>query len=525
MIRSWLLLLLFLSLIAPTQELSAATGRVAVVGPDGEQFPLPIQEYIEEERGATLGEILRHRIEVEPFNLVASLIFLCAILHTFMAPRILKLAHHYKHEHEEWLEQHLKTHPLRRGQTPPVSFRAEVLHFLGEIEVVFGLWVIPLLFAITAFQSWHTAEEYLSHGVNYTEPLFVVVIMAIAASRPVLRLAEINLERVARLGGSTPGAWWVSILTVGPILGSFITEPAAMTISALLLRQNFYRFQPSDRLRYATLGLLFVNVSVGGTLTHFAAPPVLMVAGTWGWGFSHMLLHFGWKAILGILVANTLYYFYFRGEFSSLARSASPARAGMPPTEAEVEVAHAERRHEVIPFWVSLAHVFALFWTVFTAHYTALYVGGFLVFLAFTQATRQHQDPISLRSPVLVGFFLAGLVIHGTLQQWWIEPVLSTLTALPLMFGSTILTAFNDNAAITYLASLVPNFSPELKYAVVAGAVTGGGLTVIANAPNPAGQSILGSSFGTGGISPLKLFLGALVPTIVMFVAFLFLPS
>jgi Na+/H+ antiporter NhaD/arsenite permease-like protein len=330
---------------------------------------------------------------------------------------------------------------------------------------------------------------------------------------------------VARIGGSTPGAWWVSILTVGPILGSFITEPAAMTISALLLRQNFYRFQPSERLRYATLGLLFVNVSVGGTLTHFAAPPVLMVAGTWGWGFSHMLLHFGWKAVLGILVANTLYYFYFRGEFARLARSVTPSPPGALPTEADVEVEHAERRHEVIPFWVSLTHVFALFWTVFTAHYTALYVGGFLVFLAFTQATRQHQDPISLRSPVLVGFFLAGLVIHGTLQQWWIEPVLSTLTALPLMFGSTILTAFNDNAAITYLASLVPNFSPELKYAVVAGAVTGGGLTVIANAPNPAGQSILGSSFGTGGISPLKLFLGALVPTIVMFVAFLFLPS
>jgi hypothetical protein len=520
--RNALLGLLVLGILSPW---AGAATRVAVLGEDGEAFPVPLEEYAADERGATLMEILTHRIEVEPFNIAATLIFALAIIHTFMAPRILRLSHHYKHQHEAWLEQHLKTHPLRAGQNRPVSFRAEVLHFLGEIEVVFGLWVLPLLVAITAFQSWHTAEEYLSHGINYTEPLFVVVIMAIAASRPVLRLAEVNLERVARLGGGTPGAWWLAILTVGPILGSFITEPAAMTISALLLLQNFYRFQPSQGLRYATLGLLFVNVSVGGTLTHFAAPPVLMVAGTWGWGFSHMLIHFGWKAIIGILFANTLYYFVFRAEFRRLGLVMRPESASGLPTEFEVEEAHGSRRHEVIPKWVTLAHVFALFWTVFTAHYTALYVGGFLVFLAFTQATRQHQDPVNLRSPVLVGFFLAGLVIHGTLQQWWIEPVLRSLTALPLMIGSTVLTAFNDNAAITYLASLVPGFSDEMKYAVVAGAVTGGGLTVIANAPNPAGQSILGASFGENGISPLKLFLGAVVPTLLMFLAFLLLPS
>lgn len=506
-------------------SLAAAVPR-QILGPDGQFFPLPLESYLVEESGATLWQVLRHRAEVEPFNVAATLIFGLAILHTFIAPRILRLSHHYRHLHEEALAERYKTRPLRPGETPPVSFKAEVLHFLGEIEAVFGLWVIPLLFAITAFESWHTAEEYLSHGVNYTEPIFVVVIMAIAASRPILRLAEINMEKVARLGGSTPGAWWLTILTLGPILGSFITEPAAMTIAALLLMQNFYRLNPSHRLRYATLGLLFVNVSVGGTLTHFAAPPVLMVAGKWGWGMSHMVIHFGWKAIVGILIANTIYYLAFRGEFARLARAhppPPPPDAGL-PTELEVEEAHGARRRDEIPPWVTMVHVLTLFWTVFTAHYTVLYVGGFLVFLAFSQATRQHQDPVNLRSPVLVGFFLAGLVIHGTLQQWWIAPVLSSLSPLPLMIGSIVLTAFNDNAAITYLASLVPSFTPEMKYAVVAGAVTGGGLTVIANAPNPAGQSILGSCF-EGGISPLKLLLGALVPTVIMAAAFLLLPS
>jgi hypothetical protein len=90
------------------------------------------------------------------------------------------------------------------------------------------------------------------------------------------------------------------------------------------------------------------------------------------------------------------------------------------------------------------------------------------------------------------------------------------------MLGAMTLTAFNDNAAITYLATLVPGFSESMRYAVVAGAIAGGGLTVIANAPNPAGQSILCDYF-EDGISPLKLFAGALLPTIVMMLCFFFL--
>jgi len=504
---------LALILLASSAGLSAA----APTAVGEEPFPVPLSAYSEGEEGASLKEIIRHRAEMEPFNVVATLIFFLAILHTFLAPKILQWSHHYRHEHDERVKHLLSNRQLRPGEKLPVSFKAEVLHFFGEIEAIFGIWVIPLLVAIAAMQSWHTTEKYLSNGVNYTEPVFVVVIMAIAASRPILRLSETALGRIAALGRGTPAAWWLTILTVGPILGSFITEPAAMTISAMLLLENFYRLNPSVRLKYATLGLLFVNVSVGGTLTHFAAPPVLMVAGKWGWGLTHMIGNFGWKAVVGIVIANILYYFFFRRELKALDSS---KRA---PTEEDVQEAHWAKRNTPIPGWITMMHVAALFWTVFTAHYTALYLGGFLVFLAFTQATSHHQNPISLRSPILVGFFLAGLVIHGTLQQWWIAPVLSSLSALPLMLGATVLTAFNDNAAITYLASLVPGFSDEMKYAVVAGAVAGGGLTVIANAPNPAGQSILASCF-KDGVSPLGLLLGALIPTLIMGLAFLFLP-
>ncbi len=281
-----------------------------------------------------------------------------------------------------------------------------------------------------------------------------------------------------------------------------------MTICALLLVERFYKLEPSMKLRYATLGLLFVNISVGGTLSHFAAPPVVMVASKWDWGFGYMFMKFGWKAVVGILATNALFLAVFRKELLSMRSRDDAADEG---------------GHPVPPF-ITIVHLLAIGWTVLNAHYPALVIFGLLFFLAFVVATERHQSAINLRSPMLVGFFLAALVIHGGCQRWWIAPVLGELGRWPLMIGSVLLTAFNDNAAITYLATLVPGFTEELKFAVVAGAIAGGGLTVIANAPNPAGQSILQSQFGDGGISPLGLLLAALIPTVIMGAAFMLLP-
>jgi hypothetical protein len=465
-------------------------------------FPRPLSSYTGEE-GMSLGEVLRARVRAEPLNLFAAIVFLCAVLHTLLAPRFLALSQRVR-------RRHAQRHPRRGGEPEPVSVGAELLHFFGEVEAVFGIWVLPLLVAVAAVHGWRAVESWLAHGVEFTEPLFVVVVMAIASTRPIMALAESTLGALAGLGGSTPRAWWVAILGVGPLLGSLVTEPAAMVISAVLLGRQFFDLRPSRRLRYATVGLLFVDVSVGGTLTPFAAPPILMVAGRWGWDFPHLALHFGWKAVVGIWLANGLYLALFWRELGALAGR----RAG---TLAEATVVHHQR---AIPAVVTLVHVVFLGWTVFTAHTPALFVGGFLFFLAVLRATAPHQSALNLRSPLLVGFFLAGLVVHGSLQTWWIAPVLGRLAAVPLMLGATVLTSFNDNAAITYLASLVPGFDPARRYAVVAGAVTGGGLTVIANAPNPAGQATLQRHFPEG-LSPLGLFLGALAPTVIVGACFL----
>lgn len=501
------LLLLFLSPIVAGQDHSDIS------------FPPTLESY-QDSHVEGIGAKLSGRIQAFPLNLAVSIIFLLAIVHTFLSAKFRTIAHNLQVRHEQKLKQLHKQRLTEKFSDDnlaedEVSFWSEIFHFLGEVEVVFGIWVLVLVAVVSLSFDYQTILHYISHDVNFTEPMFVVVIMTLASSRPVLLLAEKSLRAVARLGGGSASAWWVSILVVAPILGSFITEPAAMTIAALLLSKQFYNRKVRDKLAYATIGLLFVNISVGGTLTNFAAPPVLMVAGKWGWSTTFMLTHFGWKAIVGIVIATLLYLVLFRKDFARLNSQ---------------KVSHSEDkvtwrdRQDPVPVWITLVHIVFLGWTVFNAHYPPMFIGGFLFFLGFAHATKHHQNPINLKPSLLVGFFLAGLVIHGGLQAWWIQPILASLGELPLMLGSVVLTAFNDNAAITYLSSLVPDFSDSLKYAVVAGAVTGGGLTVIANAPNPAGQSILNKYF-ENGVSPMLLALYALLPTIIMGLAFMLLPS
>ncbi|HYE85137.1 MAG TPA: putative Na+/H+ antiporter [Vicinamibacterales bacterium] len=451
--------------------------------------------------GAPLLDVLRARIEADPVNVVATLIFLLAVSHTFMASWFTGLSHRVQARHDARLEA--------AGRPSSPSVAAELLHFFGEIEVVFGVWTLPLLAAIVLTHGWSTATHYVNDTVVYTEPLFVVVIMALASTRPIIGLAETCVKRLAAIGGGGPGSWWLVILTVTPLLGSFVTEPGAMTIAALLLARQFYDLQPSMTLRYATLGLLFVNVSIGGTLTHFAAPPVLMVARVWEWDTPFMLATFGWRAAIAIVISTIAYYLVFRADFARLS-----AAGPVPDEEVAAEEASSSRSLLKVPAWITLAHVAFMTWTVVNAHYPVLFVGGFLFFIGFARATAPYQSRLDIKTPLLVGFFLAGLVIHGGLQGWWIAPVLSSLSENGLFWAATVLTAFNDNALITLLATLVPNLGEGFKTAVVAGAVTGGGLTVIANAPNPAGQALLGRFFDNS-ISPLRLVMAALVPTLI----------
>ncbi|HYD84446.1 MAG TPA: putative Na+/H+ antiporter, partial [Opitutus sp.] len=338
--------------------------------PEAGGFPLPLEAY--GDTGSGVIETLVARARMEPFNLVATAIFFLAIVHTFLTAKFRHWAHVVEEKHAVQLKERTPVRGDRDGDNAPdeVSFKGQILHFLGEVEAVFGIWVVVLMGAITWLKGWHTVVDYIGHRVNFTEPMFVVVIMALASTRPVLVFAEQCMRAVASLGKQSTGAWWLSILIIAPVLGSFITEPAAMTIGALLLARQFYELKPSPRFCYATLGLLFVNVSVGGTLTHFAAPPVLMVAAPWGWDMVYMATHFGWRAMVGIVAATGLYYAIFRREFTALDAARRAQRAA--------DVGNEDSGRGPIPAWITVVQLGFMALTVFVAHFPALFVGGFL---------------------------------------------------------------------------------------------------------------------------------------------------
>jgi hypothetical protein len=428
------------------------------------------------------GEVVCARLaemQIQPIEAIAAALFAAALLHTFATKLFEVLAHR---------------HPRHAG----------LLHLLGEVEVVFGFWAMVLVVAMALVAGGKQAVAY-AESRQYTEPLFVFVIMVVAASRPVLELVQSLLRAAAaRLPGRAEVTEiWLGLALV-PLLGSLITEPAAMTLAALMLAPAVFRPGMPEWKKYAALGVLFVNVSIGGTLTSYAAPPVLMVASVWNWDSAFMLREFGWKAALAVLVNAS-------GVMVLLAPHARP------------RAAQEEGERPRVPLAVSLVHLAFLAGVVATAHHPVIFLGLFLFFLGFTQAYARHQDPLVLKEGLLVGFFLAGLVVLGGMQQWWLQPLVSGLAPLALFFCALALTAITDNAALTYLGSLIPDLSPQSRSMLVAGAVAGGGLTVIANAPNPAGVALLRRGFNDESIGALGLLAGALAPTTIACAAFLLL--
>jgi hypothetical protein len=414
-------------------------------------------------------------------EILATVCFSLAILHTFLSSRLHALGNRF----------------------PEGSISENFFHFVGEVEVVFGIWAAVFMLGYFLIDGKQSAVHY-AEAQNFTEPLFVFAIMAMAATAPILYFANRIILFVANLIPSK-SEWTVyfASLAAGPLLGSLITEPAAMTVTALLLKQRYYDRKPSEFFKYVTIAVLFVNISIGGVLTHFAAPPVLMVASKWDWGLLHMLQNFGWKATIAVIMNASLAAFVLRAELSKMKTPKVASFAAKPK-------------------WLIGFHLLFLAAVVYLAHYPVMFLGIFLFFMGFVSITSEFQTDLRLKESLLVAFFLAGLVVLGSMQKWWLDPVIRSLSDVEIFFSAAALTAITDNAALTYLGSQIDGLSESFKYYLVAGAIAGGGLTVIANAPNPAGFSILQSSFGDSGIKPLKLLLFALLPTLIALLFFFF---
>ena len=406
---------------------------------------------------------------------IALVIFVVAILHTFSVKFFKSLAQKFPRHHN-------------------------LFDMLGEVEIVFGFWAIVLVLIIFFLLGKTETVNYLNNQ-SYVEPLFVFVIMVIAASKPIL---DFSLTCVKKISALLPVNKSLSLFLITmsfvPLLGSFITEPAAMTLGALILRDHFYSKKISNKFKYGIIGTLFVNVSIGGAMTPFAAPPILMVAAKWNWDLNFMINTFAWRTALAVFVNSIILTFLFRNELTKLGES--------------------KIKTIKIPSFVLILHLILLLGVIFFVHDLIIFLGIFLIFLAVVNAFNQYQDKLIINQAFLVSLFLAGLVVLGGQQKWWLQTVLAKLTPDQIYYVATALTAVTDNAALTYLASLVDGLSDQFKYAIAAGAITGGGLTVIANAPNPAGYSILNKKFSGGIVSPLYLFLSALGPTIVAIICY-----
>lgn len=416
-------------------------------------------------------------------ELLATALFAIAVVHTFSVPVFARLAN--------------KGGP-----------HAGLWHLLSEVEAVFGVWACVLIAAMALFAGVDDAVQYVDTR-NFAEPAFVFAIMVVAASRPILELVNMLVKGVARiLPMRNELALFFVTMSFVPLAGSFITEPAAMTLAALLLRDGYFRRSEQAGFKYMTIGVLFVNVSIGGVLTAYAAPPVLMVAQTFGWDTAYMTSHFGWRAAVAVILNAGLLTLICRAHLLDGTIGTAPADDDKP-------------KRPPVPAIVIAIHTFFLVGIVLSAHHPTVFLGFLMLFIGYAHAYKRHQNPLLVREGLMVGFFLAGLVVLGGMQQWWLQSLLGDLSPTVLFWGATILTALTDNAALTYLGSLVQGTSDIWRYMLVAGAVTGGGLTVIANAPNPAGFAILKGCFPDGAISPLKLLLSAAIPTVIAAAMFL----
>lgn len=424
---------------------------------------------------------------------LSTALFAIAVIHTFLCHRIRKMAENFDEK----------------------SIAYKIFKYLGEVELVFLFWSLVFLLSMTYLYNIDKVIGYLN-TVNYTESVFVFVIMCMSATKPILQFADSCLSYTAKVlqkitNVSYEIIFYLTILVLGPILGSFMTEPVSMTVVALILYNHFLKYKGSSSFKYATVGLLFVNVSIGGALTHFAAPPVLMVARVWNWDAFFMMHNFGWKSLLSIFISTAVVTYIFRKDIRA-------SKSHEDRYQQRVE------KQEKCPAWLIIINIIFIALSVYRHESIIFTIPLFILFLGLHDITSHMQAPLKIKESFHVGLFLAGLVTLGTFQEWWLKPFIAKLNAFEMFLGSTALTSVTDNAALTYLGTLVPNLPDAIKYALVAGALAGGGLTVIANAPNPAGYGILAPAFDENSIKPLKLFLAALGPTIITVCVFMFLP-
>lgn len=370
------------------------------------------------------------------------------------------------------------------------------LRFITHPESAMVMWATVLL----GVQWWGSGStgviKYVSR-LHLIEPIYVATILIVCSTPSLIRSIRWTIFSVAhRLPVNTPMTFFVLAIVLGSLSGSIITEPAAMTLMCTIIGDTFLTSTRSDPFKYAVLGLILVSVSIGGALTPFSAPPIVMVATAWGWTLPVILRNFALPVIVSIVASTVIITMIFRRELTT-----------------PVAIVSRPRRPDWIVSTIAMTLLVA---TLIVRHSLPSLLAILLIATGVIMVTSRRVAIAAVESGVWVGLFLVGVIILGGLQTWWVAPIIRSLPPSQLFMASIVVSAVADNAALAYLGTLVPDICRIKQLAIVGGAVCGGGLTVIANAPNPIAFRLLAPAFGSNGINPVKLALAAVGPTLLV---------
>lgn len=464
--------------------------------------------------------------DINFFQKISLIFFIIALIHTFLAPLLLRFK----------------------------LFKKGVLHYLTEVEFVFPFWAMLFCLSLLYKYSYNFTADYLKE-ISFIEPIFVWVMLLICSCKPLLEgvkfitqmLAEflnrklnlLNFKKI-NLKSENPeipktshfnAIYFFLILCFVPLLGSIITEVAAMTLAAMMLKPYFK--QMGQKFAYLAITTLCLNISIAGAITTFAAPPVLMVANKWGWDLAFMLENFAWRAFLAVPINAGLLLYFFRKRIAEidLTHLRAAAIANSTSMNSKNINLQATNSNNVPVLYFSpiqafnrkMFFLYALFLvaTIILQHSLLGLAIVFALFLSSHAFFKIYHQQLLLKEASLVALFLSGLMVLGKAQAWWVQAFLAGLSPHEIFATGFGLSIVMDNAAITYLASLLPNLSTEVQYKIVAAALTAGGLSILANAPNLLALGLLKKYFKGQKISHLNWFIYAIPSTLVAVFFFL----
>ncbi|NGX39882.1 MAG: hypothetical protein KR126chlam1_01219 [Chlamydiae bacterium] len=412
----------------------------------------------------------------------STIIFFIAVAHAFFSDKFLKIAHKFEA-------------PSKRG------FAYVGFAFLGNVAIIFGFWMIPILLYMLIMQGVSPTYDFL-HSMDFREPFAYFVLITLAMTRPLRQLFESLMIRMSHSVKHQLIFWWCGTILFSSILTGIFSEIAIMTLACLYLAEKFFPLKPGRSLSYFTLALLLVGISIGTTIipVNFTFLIDFLTQGK----ISHWEIFrlFGWKMLIGLVVIILGGALLFRKELDSLQKTFK--KAGKPPRISSREIIYG-----------------LLFFTASFGKgnmYLLLMVIAIVIILhKYPYRIKGEEGELSLYIPLLIAFFTYTLELHASLQAWWVTPLLERLQGGSAYVTTFFLTGLNEHVPLEALKVSLQGKAEGIKFFSYLAVLTGGGLTIIAKSANIVAKKTLIEHFPDRVISPFRHLLVAVPLAAIVF--------